>query len=109
MPGGRRTGLRIFLPQAWRRQLQTWQHTHSTPVGLARRGRVILLLADGVPVSHVARMVGLQRCHVYKWARRFLDLGIEGLVDRRTVKGPRQSTVAFHGRGGGHQESVLIL
>ena len=83
MPSGRRTALRIQLPDDWRRQLETWQRCHRRPVGLVRRGRIILLLADGMPVTHVAAMVGIQRCHVYKWARRFQALGLDGLLDAR--------------------------
>ena len=52
-------------------------------MGRARRGRMILLLADGIPVAHVATMVGITRRFVYKWVKRFLQDGLEGLADKQ--------------------------
>jgi transposase len=51
-------------------------------VGHARRGRIILLLADGVPISSIAATVGISRRFVYKWVQRFLEQGVEGLADK---------------------------
>ena len=50
--------------------------------GRARRGRMILLLADKVSISDIALTVGISRRFVYKWVRRFLAQGIEGLADK---------------------------
>ena len=52
------------------------------PAGRARRGRIILLLADGVPISAIATTVGISRRFVYKWVQRFLEKGVEGLADK---------------------------
>src|SRR5215471_11988186 len=49
----------------------------------ARRGQILLLLAEGLTVVQVATRVGITRRFVYKWARRFLQHGIEGLADTR--------------------------
>lgn len=48
----------------------------------ARRGRIILLLADGVSIVQSATMVGITRRFVYTWAKRFLQYGVDGLVDK---------------------------
>ena len=48
----------------------------------ARRGRIILLMADGMPVSDVAATVGISRRFVYKWVQRFGAEGVEGLADK---------------------------
>ena len=82
MAQGRKTKLVICLTAEGQRELESWQRSTTIPVGLARRGRIILLLSAGAPVSRVARTVGIQRPHVYKWARRFLEQGIEGLRDK---------------------------
>jgi transposase len=50
--------------------------------GLARRARIILLVADGVPISHIAVLVGMSRRFVYKWVQRFLQEGVQGLYDK---------------------------
>jgi transposase len=43
---------------------------------------MILLVADGVPITHVAATVGISRRFVYKWVQRFLAQGLEGLADK---------------------------
>ncbi len=82
MARGRKTALRIGLTIAERHSLLTWQRSTTIPAGRARRGRIILLVADGVPISHIAETVGISRRFVYKWATRFLEQGLEGLVDK---------------------------
>ena len=62
--------------------LQAWQRATTTPAGLARRGRILLLLADRVPISDIALTVGISRRFVYKWVQRFVQEGLEGLIDR---------------------------
>jgi Helix-turn-helix domain len=82
MARGRTTSLTLRLTLTQRRTLLAWQRAPSIPAGRARRGRLILLVADGVPLSHVATTVGMSRRHVYKWVRRFLAQGVEGLADK---------------------------
>ena len=69
----------------------------------ARRGRIILLVADGVPIAHVAATVGISRRHVYKWAQRFLKEGLQGLTaqprhDRRSSMPWQAMDVEAHHR-----------
>ena len=82
MAQGRTTSLTIRLTPAQRRTLLAWQRSTTLPAGLARRSRMLLLLADGVPISHIANVVGISRRFVYKWAQRFLQEGIAGLTDK---------------------------
>ncbi len=49
---------------------------------LARRARMVLLLADGMSITDVAATVGISRRHVYKWVQRFVQKGLEGLHDK---------------------------
>lgn len=94
MARGRKTQLRVELTGEARQQLECYQRSTTISAGLARRARIILLLASGAPVSHVARLVGMQRRHVYKWANRFNTFQLAGLQDRprggstRSVAGP---------------------
>jgi hypothetical protein len=96
MARGRKTSLTIHLTPAERRTLLAWQRATTISAGLARRGRIILLIADGVPITDVAAMVGITRGFVYKWAQRFLEQGVEGLADKPGRGGyrrvPRQAT-----------------
>ena len=82
MPRGRKTALTIRLTPEERRTFQAWQRATTISAGRARRGRIILLIAQGVPLSAVAATVGISRRFVYKWAQRFLEQGVEGLTDK---------------------------
>jgi len=94
MARGRTTSLTICLTPADRRTLLAWQRATTISAGRARRGRIILLLADGMTISDIAATVGISRRFVYKWVQRFLDKGVEGLADkpgrgyRRVVSSP---------------------
>ena len=82
MARGRKTSLTIRLTPAERRTLLAWQRATTISAGLARRARIILLLADGVTITDIAATVGLSRRHTYKWIQRFVQEGLEGLEDK---------------------------
>jgi DNA invertase Pin-like site-specific DNA recombinase len=93
MARGRKTSLTIRLTSAERQTLLVWQQSTTLSAGRVRRGRIILLLADGVPISRIADAVGLSRHCVYKWVRRFLREGLAGLADKPRYgywRGPHQ-------------------
>jgi Helix-turn-helix domain len=82
MARGRRTSFTITLTDEDRQTLLAWQRSTSIPAGIARRGRIILLMADRVPISHIATTVGISRRFVYKWVQRFVQAGLKGLADQ---------------------------
>jgi len=82
MARGRKTSLMIRLTPAERQTLLAWQRATTISAGRARRGRIILLVADRVPISDVANTVGISRRFVYKWVQRFMHEGLEGLADK---------------------------
>jgi transposase len=94
MARGRKTSLTLRLTPTERQTLLAWQRATTISAGRARRGRIILLLADGVPITQVAATVGISRRFVYKWVQRFLKQGVAGLADkpgrgsRRTASTP---------------------
>ena len=97
MARGRKTALTIRLTSEERRTLQAWQRATTISAGRARRGRIILLVADGMPITDIADTIGISRRFVYKWVQRFLEKGIEGLTDkpgRGHKRVPRQPAVA---------------
>ena len=103
MARGRTTSLTIRLTPAERQTLHAWQRSTTISAGRARRGRIILLLADGVPLTDIAATVGISRRFVYEWAQRFLAQGLAGLADKpgrghRRVS-PRPALAAEHGSG----------
>src|SRR5712691_312591 len=82
MARGRKTSFTIRLTPAARLTLLTWQRSTTIPAGLARRARLLLLLADGMTITEAAATVGLSRRHTYKWIQRFMQEGLEGLADK---------------------------
>ena len=89
MPRGRTTALTVRLTPTQRRTLLAWQRATTIRAGLARRGRIILLVADRMAIAEVAATVGISRRFVYKWAQRFLEQGLEGL-DSHQGRGHRR-------------------
>jgi transposase-like protein len=77
MARGRHTSLTIQLTTQERETLTAWQRSTTIRAGHARRGRIIVLLADGVPITQSADTVGISRRFVYKWVQRFLQHGRE--------------------------------
>lgn len=95
---GRRSALKIEMDAETRNTLLTWLRRQKTPVGLAKRARAMLLLADGQTVCDTSRQVGLGERHLRKWAKRFIAQGISGLYEskrpgRPPVFSPSSSSV----------------
>jgi transposase len=74
------------------------QRSTTIAAGLARRGKIILLLAAGFAQSAVAQAVGVQRTVVRQWVKRFVAQRVDGLVDApgRGAKGGFPPEVAIH-------------
>jgi Winged helix-turn helix len=83
MARGRRTSLSIRLTDEERQTLLAWQRSTSIPAGMARRGRILLLMADRVPIAHIAATVGISRRSIYTWVQRFVQEGLAGLTAER--------------------------
>ena len=88
MTRGRKTSLTIRLTPAERRTLLAWQRATTISAGLARRGRILLLFADGMTITDIAATVGISRRFVYKWIQRFEQEGLEGLQDKPRLGPP---------------------
>jgi transposase len=71
----------LELPEADRVELTRWARSSSIKASLARRARIVLLAADGVPNTEIARRVGGSRQTVVTWRQRYAARGIAGLGD----------------------------
>ena len=78
----RTTTLTVALTPTERQTIQAWQLAPTMAAGRVRRGRMLLLLAEGMSITQAAQTVGISRRHVYKWVRRFQAQGLQGLTDR---------------------------
>ena len=80
---GRRSALHIEIDEHTHATLSGWLRRQKPPVGLAKRARAILLLAEGHTVAATARQVELRERQVRKWALRFVAYGLDGLYDKK--------------------------
>ncbi len=71
----------ITLTDEERAELTKRVTAHTTPVRAARRARIILLAADGVPSRQISAIVGMHESNVAKWRNRFREKGLKGLED----------------------------
>ena len=73
MAHGRQTALTLTLnltPEE-RQTLLAWQRSTTIPAGPARRGRMIVRVAEGMSLSHSAALVGSSRRFLSTWATAF--------------------------------------
>jgi transposase len=66
----------------------------SVPSGLAKRARMVLLAADGMPNAQIARVAGVSRPTVIGWRDRYLQGGIAALEDEPRSGRPPQISEA---------------
>ena len=73
-----------------RQQLQSWSRRAKTAQALALRSRIVLLAAVGVANKEIARRQGCSQPTAGKWRQRFIDLGVDGLLDEPRPGTPRK-------------------
>ena len=81
--------LSIVLGEADRKELERLQRAAAGPAGLARRARVVLLIADGMGGVQVAERTAYTPVQVSRIRHRFAREGLAGLRDRPRSGRPR--------------------
>jgi len=89
MPGGRPL-MPLMLTADERETLQQWIRRRKTAQALAQRARLVLLAAEGLPSHEVATRLKITQQTVSKWRRRFVEHGLDGLLDEPRPGAPRQ-------------------
>ena len=72
----------ITLNDSDRQELERLLRASTTPSGLARRARAVLLMVEGLPGVEVAHRIGYTVVQVSRIRRRFAENRLEGLQDR---------------------------
>ena len=72
----------LVLREGDRDRLADLARLPSVPSGLAKRARMVLLAADGMPNAQIARTVGVSRPTVISWRDRYQAGGIGALDDQ---------------------------
>ena len=73
-----------------REVLTRWSKRPKAPHSIAQRSRIVLLAADGLTNSEIARRVGVNGATVAKWRQRFADGGCDALADEPRPGAPRK-------------------
>src|SRR5258708_12468975 len=76
----KRRGKRV-LGSVEKEQLRQLIRAQNSPQGLAQRGRVVELAAQGMGVRAIGEQVGMHFNQVAKWRRRYLSGGLVPLQD----------------------------
>ncbi|MCX2734465.1 IS630 family transposase [Saccharopolyspora sp. NFXS83] len=79
----------LVLRDGDREVLQGWIRSRSMKSGLVLRARIVVLAADGVAHSEIARRFAISRQTVVSWRARYEEHGIDGLHDEDRSGRPR--------------------
>jgi transposase len=79
----------VSVSDADRVVLERWSKRPKTPMSVAQRARIVLLAADGLNNNVVADKVGVNQATVVKWRKRYLEGGVDGLIDEPRPGAPR--------------------
>ena len=86
---GPRSGRVLELTVEARTALEALTRRTRVALGLARRARIVLLAAEGVPLDRIARQVAVDRNVVRTWVDRYRAGGLAALQDRPRPGRPR--------------------
>ena len=85
-----RKPLEVRIGENDRSRLEEWCRRPKTAQALALRARIILRAAEGGTSASVARELGVHRDTALKWRRRFVEKGLDGLLDEPRPGQPRK-------------------
>jgi len=80
----------LMVSAEQREVLEAWSRRRTTAQALALRARIILGCAETDHNGDVAERLGVTRQTVGRWRMRFIENGVEGLLDEPRPGAPRQ-------------------
>src|SRR5262249_12352241 len=80
----------LKLTKEQRQQLEQWTRRRTTARALALRAEIVLLSAQDTSDMAIAERLRTTRVTVGRWRRRFLSLGVDGLLDEPRPGAPRK-------------------
>ncbi len=92
VPGGRRGRPPpvVEISGEDRQVLERWTRRHTVSQALALRARIVLAAAEGAANTAIAARLGCSPATVGKWRRRWVETGVDGLLDEPRVGRPRE-------------------
>ena len=82
----------LSLEPEEREVLERWTRRRKTAQALALRARIVLGADEGLSNGEVAEALGITRATVGKWRSRFVERGVDGLLDEPRPGAPRTIT-----------------
>src|SRR4051794_38279323 len=82
----------VVLDDDERAQLERWTRRRTSARALVQRARIVLLAAGGLKNTEIAAELGITRGMAAKWRARFVDHGLDGLIDEPRPGRPRTVT-----------------
>jgi transposase len=79
----------VALTDEERAQLAAWSRRATSANALAVRSRIVLAAAEGLSTSAVARKLDVHVATARRWRARFVERGLEGLLDEPRPGRPR--------------------
>ena len=79
----------LKIVEADRERLEAWTRRARTGQALALRARIVLSCATGQPNMVVAKQLRTTNATVGKWRQRFVEAGLDGLMDEPRPGAPR--------------------
>jgi transposase len=80
----------VKLQDLDRETLQAWSRRPKTSQALALRARIVLRAADGLNSTAIAQELGVHLDTALKWRKRFVEQGMDGLLDEPRPGQPRK-------------------
>lgn len=84
----------VELTDSERETLEGWTRRRKTAQALALRARIVLLAAENRTNGEIAERLDIHRGTVGKWRNRFVEKGLDGLLDEPRPGAPRKITDA---------------
>lgn len=69
--------------------LQDWLNKGTLPQNIAVRSKILLLLNSGMTPKQVSEQLEVSAPIVFKWRKRYLEAGLDGLKDQQRSGAPR--------------------
>lgn len=82
----------IVLAEADREALETLLRSHKTPQSRVLRARIVLKSGAGESVESISASLGTSTKSVYKWRNRYVESGLDGLLDLPRSGQPKKLT-----------------
>ena len=90
-----RTARAVTCSSAEERILNGLANSRTAHFSEVQRAKIILFCLQGIPLLHIAKKLNVSLTTVTRWRNRFIELGINGLVDRHRQRRPSIYTQKF--------------